>query len=1290
MKHLFVLFLLLSATVALHAAGVRHINVSDGLASRQVYEIEEDNDGFIWIYTNYGLDRYDGHNMKHYPLTDQQESNDHILSATSMLRSPGGQLWVALKSGVLYRYDNISDSFVKELAFTRRPELRIYHFAFGADSTIVVGTDNGAWASRPGGEPRQAWLPGVLVNAICPDGNGGYFAGTDRGVFQLVKEGITPRLLKGSEGMYVKSLEMSGPKLFIGTFSRGVYTYDTRRPGSQLHILPYIPAIPVNALVATAEGNILAGIDGAGVFRIDSDSEALIDHYHEDDTPDRALSGNTVTDVHTDRNNGIWIATSHKGLNYIPPTSRSVRSYRARGEGTPSLGSDYVNVIYEAPDSVLWFGTDNGLSSYDRRTGRWRQYMRRNNYVANVVLAVSADRQGRIWAGTYGDGVSIIDPATGTSRHFTPGDTAMTEYVFVTRTDSYGDVWIGGINGRLGRYTPATGITRCYDEDCIASITPDLDGSMLFGGNKGVGRYNRDTDSFSWQISFDTVTIRHRFPVRTIQPARDSSLWISTTGDGLIHYDRRRGTARRYTTADGLSSNTVYSAVPDTSGMIWVSTETDLYKLNPATGKLTTFTYYIGAERGQFNPGAAIVTSDGTVVLGTAEGCYSFNPAEEIGNIPSSDILLTDFKLHDRHVEPGAEGSPLSVNINHTDAIRLKSSQNSIEVSFALIDFSSPNRAGFEYMLENHDKAYIQAGSANSVRYAELEPGDYTLHLRAIDRSTGLLLASRDLDIRIDPPLWLTWWAKVLYLVLAAGIITLIIRQRHLRARERHIEGQIQSFAAIAHDIRTPMSLIKEPLNNIEQDNSLSDSSRASLSHVRASVDKTMGLLSQMLELRRDTGHAPGLTVQSCDIGEYLRMKVEDYRMLAVFKGIDIRCEVPEDMPQVMIDPDKFDHIVDNLISNALKYTSEGSVTLGAEPMRFNRWKLTVADTGIGISRADARHIFKRRHRSSEAMDSDAPGMGLGLLITHRLVRLHHGAISFESAPGKGTVFSVVLPRTFSPGMRKEQTATRSASRGTSGGELHISDEASDRSRIFIVEDNPEMLAYLESTLGTEYDVQAFADPMQVLEAVREVSPDLIITDIMMPRLRGDELCRLIKTDMATSHIPVLLLTGLAGREDIIAGLEARADDYIIKPFDIIVLKARIRNIIKSRRLLSRRVLAEDCEPANEDFANELDRQFMEKVMESVNAHMADSEFSVSDLCADLGMSRTSVYNKIKSLSGQSLNEFIRIMRLNKAKELLATRRHNISEVAYMVGFSDPKYFSTCFKKQFGISPSKV
>lgn len=1285
---------ILSALAVVFTAGaaVRHINVRDGLSSRQVYEIEEDPDGYIWVYTNSGLDRYDGSGIKHYTLDPGDVQNDHIQSATSMQTAADGSLLVAVKSGVIYRYDKPHDRFAVLYSFADSDCL-LYNFIVEPDGSLVVCTSRGLYrCSAADGVCRLA-LDGKFVGAVTADGKGGFYAGTDHGVYHVEPDGSRSSFVKGTKGVNVKSLIMSGGRLYIGSFSSGVLVLDPAR-GSISRMPFHVPSLPVNAMAEYGADSLLIGVDGAGVYLVNSPDGSLLKHYRDGDNSEDDLSGNTVTDVHVDRRRGLWIATSHNGLNYIPPYTRAVRLIKSQGGRDNTLVSDYVNVIFEDSDGDLWFGTDKGVSCYSPTDGQWRRYLQRSDLEAGVVLSIGQDSRGRILVGCYGDGLTIIDKRSGSVSRIPlqqPGANSGigTDYVFISYGTPQGEIWTGGINGPVTRYNIAENSYSYYDVDCVAAAVTDRGGDMLLGGNKGVGRYDRVHDRFSWTNRFDSIQLR--YPVRVLMPdTANGLLWAGTQGEGLLRIDRADGSVRRYTTADGLSSNSIYGLALDPAGSLWITTETDLYRLDRSDGKLIRLTYYLGTNRGVFNAGALTATSNGKIMLGSAEGCYVFNPLDRYEYPDSGHILFTDFRLHDRSVEPGAEGSPLRCNIDLSDRIVLGYKQNSFEISFAMIDFANPQRIGFEYMLEGYDRGPLSAGTTPKARYSDLAPGDYTLTVNAVDLYSGRVIAVRRLPVTVRPPFWLSLWAKLIYgAVLAVVAVFAFVMVRRVR-RERRIEAQLRSYATIAHDIRTPMSMIKAPLLSLEHESGLSDSARLNLRQARAGIDKTMAMLGDLLNMGRDMHRSRRLTVQPLDLLRFLQVKVEEYSSLAMFKGLRLEYSVPDDMPPVMTDHDKLDHIVDNLLSNALKYTAAGSVVISVARHGRRRWQLSVADTGMGISKADARHIFRERHRSTEAAGCDSNGIGMGLLLTRRLVRDLKGSIGFSSEPGKGSTFAVVLPLEYPAryveGERQEDTGQKTSAGGDSAAES----TAGNRSTIFVIEDDADMLEYLRDKLSDDYNIVCSDNPSTAIDDIRRLNPDLVVSDVMMPRLRGDELCTMLKTNVDTSHIPVILLTGLGSRRDIVAGLEARADDYIVKPFDIVVLRARIRNIIKTRRELGRRILAEDCEPAQEEFANELDRRFMTRTMESIDAHLSDSEYSVNELCRDLGMSRTSVYNKIKSISGQSPNEFMRIMRLNRAKELLSSGNYNISEVAYMVGFSDPKYFSTCFKKQFGVSPSKL
>lgn len=507
---------------------------------------------------------------------------------------------------------------------------------------------------------------------------------------------------------------------------------------------------------------------------------------------------------------------------------------------------------------------------------------------------------------------------------------------------------------------------------------------------------------------------------------------------------------------------------------------------------------------------------------------------------------------------------------------------------------------------------------------------------------------------------------------------------------EGRIRDKIRSFISIAHDIRTPVTLIKAPLSELEAQEGLPEQGKKTVAVAMKNVEKLMGMITQLLELQKTELHAEEcLKVSPYDIKAYLEEKMAEFHLAAMQKSVGIELEVEPDMPKVWIDREKMDHIIDNLLSNALKYTEKGVIHILVKTAR-KKWTIEVKDTGIGIPKEEQGNIFHEYYRAQNAMNFEETGSGIGLMITRRIVKQHHGTISFSSVEGQGTTFTVTFPQRIKASVAVEAKADGQEEPQAATGAVHEETERAGKNVLLLAEDDADMREYLVDSLSSEYKVVAVPDGGKALETAREINPDIIISDIVMPVLEGDELCRILKSSVDTSHIPIILLTALSERENIIFGLEAGANDYIIKPFDLSVLKVRIRNILQNRQHLRETVLAMDAQPEETDYTSQLDKEFLDKVMKVIEEELSDSEFSINDFCRMLGMSRTSVYNKIKTLTGQGPNDFIRIIRLNKAKELLVSRKYSIGEVANMVGFSDPKYFSTCFKKQFGTSPSKI
>ena len=1282
----------------LFAGSFRTLSIKEGLGSRQVFQINRDSSGFVWMYTHVGIDRYDGNEIKHYKLDGMIDSRDNIQSSTTMVCDKEGVVWVALKNGKIYSYSKQIDSFqlrIDLMDYLLSPML--FNMLFDDENRLWLCLSEGLYFWEESTGLSLAGLKGASVRCLSRMEDGVFFAGTDKGLFQLTKVGTagsasleTRQIDLGME-MRVESLHALGTKLFIGTFSNGVFVLDDS--DRQIHLLNEgIPHVPIRSFARTKDNRLLVGADGAGVFCMDATSGELLEHYMNNGDDEKSLSGNTVSDICVDESGRIWIGTSTNGISYWDPEMPDVHRVKHERNNDNSLKSDHVNVVFQDSEGDYWYGTNNGISLYQPRSRKWIHYLDEAGHSSKVVLALAEDSKGNIWAGGYGIGVYCIHKQTGRVQKKEKRDARSekgiaTDYVYAIHAE--GDyVWFGGIEGEFTRYDVRTDTYTYYPIDSIGDIKPGMDGSLLIAGCNGLALFDKTSGETQWYQTFGDISLH--YPIRCLMQSSSGDIWLATDGDGLIRIDAGKKKAHAYTVDNHLASNSINSLLEDNEGRIWFSTEKELYCLDLSRNIIIGANDFLDISWGYYNPNAALKLKNGYLAFGTAEGVLSFLPSLDLKPHVPIELILTDFKLLYESVKAGMKGSLLKTNINDTREIGLKHNQNSFSISFSAINFVAPHRIRYEYMLENYNEEWEHSHAVRSVSYMNLSPGNYVFRLRAFDKYTGQQVGERSLEIVVHSPYWVSWWALLIYLVVLSVFVYLFVQHARYKANEGRIKEKIRSFISIAHDIRTPVTLIKAPLSELEAQEGLPEEGRKIVAVAMKNVEKLMGMITQLLELQKTELQAEEcLKVSQYDIKAYLEEKMAEFHLAAMQKSVGMELEVEPDMPKVWIDREKMDHIIDNLLSNALKYTEKGGIHIRVKSAK-KKWVIEVKDTGIGIPKEEQGNIFHEYYRAQNAMNFEDTGSGIGLMITRRIVKQHHGTISFSSVEGQGTTFTVTFPQKIKASVVVAEKEENRVEVQAVAGSMPEEAERAGKNVLLLAEDDADMREYLVDSLSSEYKVVAVPDGGKALETAREINPDIIISDIVMPVLEGDELCRMLKSSVDTSHIPIILLTALSERENIIFGLEAGANDYIIKPFDLSVLKVRIRNILQNRQRLRETVLAMDVQPEETDYASQLDKEFMDKVMNVIEEELADSEFSINDFCRMLGMSRTSVYNKIKTLTGQGPNDFIRIVRLNKAKELLLSKRYSIGEVANMVGFSDPKYFSTCFKKQFGTSPSKI
>lgn len=1271
-KPVIFLIILLLSLVSASAGEYQVYGINDGLSSRKVYQVEQDSTGFIWIYSQGGLDRYDGAEFRHYVLDGQVFSRDNT-AATRLCRDENGNICVALRGGQAYRYNVRTDRFecMMDLEYLG---VRLHDIML-AGNAVLAGTSSGLYRYEDG-KAELIGLGGLIVKEIEYSSDGGLWVSAGYGLYHAEKDGSGLKYVTSFPKTDVISIKDTEYGVFTGTFSDGVYVY---RPSTDeiVHI-DGLPSVPVRAIVQLEDGNILLGTDGAGVFMVDSSDLSLHVYLNSDGNLDEGLPGNTVSDICIDERGALWIATTTNGFCRIEPDNNVVTWTKSVYGENDSLDDDHVNVIYRDHDGDFWYGTNKGVNLV-RNGNKWSHFL--DDEEGNVVLAIVQDSKGYVWTGGFGMGLYRINKDTGETLRI---EDSPLRYIYHIYSEGE-KIWIGGLEGDFCVYDITDGSWERYVSDCIGDIWPSLDPEVLYlAGCQGFGSFDKISGKFTWRREFDGFTLN--FPVRALFCASDNTVWMATDGDGLVHFDPVSGTSERFTVEDGLLSDSIISVHEDMEGRIWFTTEEGLFWLDKHRMTIINANDLIDIKGGIFNPNAAWLHSDGSLLFGTSEGVISFDPAGlDYFNEVDIKLILNDLSLSYEEVEPASDGYVLTESLDRTSFIDLEHRSNSFSISFSRLNFNNDFRVRYEYCLSHRgtDDLWITTPASGTADYVNVDPGRYTFILRATDKYSGEILDQRELALRIRQPLYLSPVAIIIYFIITAILLFFIMRSRRTRAYERNMREKMHTFVSVAHDLKTPVSLIKGPLEDLKKISSLPEDSLEPIEIASRNADKLMDMISQLLELRK-IEDGSRLQLSKVDMNKYLPRIVGTWETAAKYQDIELNIDVSSDMPSVYIDTEKFERIVESLLSNAIKYTEKGAIDVVVRS-EVRNWTLEVQDTGIGIPENEQEYIFSDSFRASNVGERD--GGGIGLMIIRQIVNSHEGHISFSSREGEGTTFKVSFPFSFRHAdiLPEEKVETIIDN-------LHRDETMETRSTILLVDDENDMLSYLSGILSGKYDILTASNAGIALELARQNNPDLIITDVVMPVMSGEELCRILKSNVETVHIPIILLSAASARQSIIFGLEAGANDYMTKPFDPSVLKARVNNLLVERQHLRERLISLDRSGNNPepDWPSRMDKEFMDKVISVLEREMANPEFKIGDLCLEIAMSRTALYNKLKSLTGQGPNDFIRIFRLTRAKELLNEKKHSIAEISDMVGFSDPKYFSVCFKKQFGESPSRV
>ncbi len=1313
----------------------KHLEVSDGLSNNSVNTIYKDRDGFMWFGTTAGLNRYDGYTFKVYQHAEDELGSLPDNYITDIVEMPDGRFWINTARGYVL-FDKERDCFITDVTgFMKTLE------SWGVPEQVFVDREGNTWLSvagegcycyKEGGKRlffsyMEHSLPeyGVTQMAECSDGilliyNTGLLVCLDRSTLAVKwqSDEIKKYIPEG------KKIELS---LFVDRDNciwayslMGIWVYDcgTKSWRTDLTgIWSSRPDVIIHTVAQDIEGRIWVGKDYDGIDVLEKETGKVTSLVAHDDNG-RSLPHNTIYDLYADRDGIMWVGTYKKGVSYY---SESIFKFNMYEWGD-------ITCIEQADENKLWLGTnDHGILLWNRFTGKAEPFWRdAEGQLPNPVVSMLKSKDGKLWVGTFNGGLYCMNGSQVRSYKEGVGNALASNNVWALVEDDKGRIWIASLGGGLQCLEPSSGTFETYTsnnsallENNVTSLCWGDDNTLFFGtANQGVGMMDMRTreikkvqgQSGSMKMSNDAVN--HVY--------KDSRglIWIATR-EGLNVYDVRRHLFLDLSPVAEAKGSFIAAITEDQERNMWVSTSRKVIRVTVASDGKGSYLFDSraynsedGLQNCDFNQRSIKTLHNGIIAIGGLYGVNVFAPDHIRYNKMLPNVMFTGLSLFDEAVKVGQSyGGRVLIEkeLNDVENVEFDYKQNIFSVSFASDNYNLPEKTQYMYKLEgfNNDWLTLPLGVHN-VTFTNLAPGRYVLRVKAINSDGYVGIKEATLGIVVNPPFWMSWWAYLLYTI-GLVVVLFLARYRMLkREREKFHLQQIENevakneeinnmkfrfFTNVSHELRTPLTLIISPLEGmLKETTDELQSTRLQLMYRNA--QRLLHLVNQLLDFRKGEMSTHQLSLSEGDIISYVHSVCNSFLLMADKKHIQFSFFSGIDTFSMAFDADKVGKIVMNLLSNAFKFTPEGGrVTVMIEHVAGtpDMLEIKIADTGIGISDVDKEHIFERFYQADHKGVEETTGNGIGLSLVRDFVTLHEGEVKVFDNIGTGSVFVIQFP------VKHVETQVQlPPETGISVGEeedKEIKEETKEEAErkdfplLLIVDDNEDFRIFMRYSLELQYRVRLAVNGKEAWEMMQEELPDLVISDVMMPQMDGNELCRLIKQDKRTAHIPVILLTARQNTEAKLEGLQTGADDYVTKPFNMTILVLRIRKLIELSRY--HRVTQGMIDPApSEIVITSLDEKLIEKAIKYVEDNMSRTELSVEELSRGLGMSRVHLYKKLLQITGKTPIEFIRVIRLKRAAQLLRESQLHVSEVAFEVGFNNPKYFSRYFKDEFGVLPS--
>ncbi|WP_028902911.1 hybrid sensor histidine kinase/response regulator transcription factor [Prevotella sp. P6B4] len=1310
------------ATICQSADVVKVLGYQEGLSSSYVVGITQDKFGFLWFATEEGLNRFDGSNFQtfykstglpgnqlncvaddpehsvmwigsqrdglcafdyekyHFSYYAHDDNNPQSLitnDITSLFPATDGQMWISTYWAGIDRLDPRNGTFthfnretVKGLVSDKTwcvmddgdGHLYIGHVV---DGLSIIDIKTRTTLSHFYHSKESGSLSGNDVHCIFKDKMGNIWVGTDNGL----------DLYDPLNRMFIHFTDN-------GRLNRRIF--DIKQFGNQLWL-------------ATEQGGI-AILDLSRHF-LSHDGQSQIRYISEGDNSDN-LSGNSVRSLFQDRFGNIWAGLFGGGVNVIMPRQNLFNCVTRPPylNEKSTNGRSVLSVVLDNNQNI-WVGTDGkGVEVYEHDGQKIATYQQ---HELSTVQAAVLDSKGRLWMGNFRNNAYVWMPREKTFKKIFSSDDIDVRTFFENQKAEV--MLIGTGDGLYEVDMHSLEIKAKHDFkflNDVRAIQMDTNQRLwigFFGG--GLEVYDA---TFHLQKRFNTS---NSFPSNTVSQIlkdRKGGMWVATA-EGLVHFpDVRSWQYAVYSEDNGLRNANIHAIVEDFKGNIWISTNKGISCKHFASETISNYGHNESFLDGIFLGGAVAIDAEQNIYFGSSSGLYRFSPEELMAHIETPDVFITGITIY----QNDEESTEHTLTLIGRERVSMNYRENYFRIRFNIQDFSLADRVEYAYRMEGLGEGAWHTTAENDITFRDLPPGKYQLQVRCRLRNQEWGTRYATLQIVIAPPFWLSWWAWTFYVLCVVGLVLYLLNAYKHRLRLEYLlqsekreheqqqtlnEERLRFYTNITHELRTPLTLIIGPLEDLAKNSDIPQKAKYRLAVIHQSAVRLNNLISELLEFRKMETQNRKLCVAKGNIVETVREVCLKYEELNRKDSLNIRFMASQNSIEVWFDKEVITIIVDNLVSNAIKYTDRGEVTISIE-QHDNEVRIAVSDTGHGIPPEALPHVFERYYQAGG--EHQVSGTGIGLSLVKNLVELHHAQINVDSKTGEGSRFIVSLKADYNypdnlhaeavPQASKDKQ-TYTAESGIANGELPT---------MLVVEDNKDIRDYIEESFSDQFAIHTAHDGKEGLRMAQQIVPDIIISDVMMPNMDGNQMCRLLKNDLSTSHIPIILLTAkdsLAAKEE---GYDSGADSYITKPFSHSLLASRIKNLLKQRQQLSKVLLAPNSQDGQtekqtmlKEALSKIDQDFYNTLNQFIDERIS-SEIDVNYLAEKLCMSTSTLYRKMKSLTGLSTVEYIRKYKMQYAERLMLEGKYTISEIAYMSGFNSINYFRRCFKEEFGDVPS--